>query len=563
MFRRIGFGVVTLCSVLAGADDRDVAPIDTNDPAPHVEPASWFVDVTGHVGLELPARADRLRSADLALPEIMGSGLAVADFDGDADLDVLLVRDAQGRPRLFANRLLDGTGASLAFDDASARLPVISSDGIAMGVAVGDVDNDGDLDLFISGVGVAALWINESGRFRDRPESLDGLTLDWGASAAFCDVDIDGDLDLFVVNYVRSDDRACANAAGEDDYCPPNVFPALVDVLLINRGDGWFSTAEPLDPVPRAGLGTICFDVDRDQSIDIAVANDGDPNQLWVQARGGWREVAVARGFAVNLFGAEEAGMGVVLADLQNDGALDLFVTHIDDETNTLWVGSKGRFFDETPLVGLGPPSLGRTGFGVAAFDADADGDLDLAVANGKVRRPGGTPLRRSTYAEANSLFENRGGVFHERCRADAFCVQPDVARGLVARDIDADGDLDLLTSDNEGRLKLHRNEGAAKRWVAVRAWDADLGRDAIGALVELELDGRRLSQPVVHTTSYLSARDATAFFGLGDSYAATDVAVDVTWPDGARERFVVPRNATALVVKREGSCMNSVGSCR
>ncbi len=477
----------------------------------------------------------------------MGSGLAVFDFDGDADLDVFLVRAADGHPRLFENDL-DRSGS---FVDVSASLPSID-DGMLMGAAVGDVDNDGDLDLFISGFGVARLWLNGPARFVDASARLGAIDPVWGASAAFCDLDTDGDLDLVVTNYVRADARSCPNAAGEPEFCPPNAFAPQNDTILENRGDGRFEPTT-LAGTARAGLGLVCFDIDGDGAIEVAVANDGQPNQVWNPADD-WQDDAVARGFAVNFMGEEEAGMGVALTDVQNDGALDLFVTHIDVETNTLWIGERGRFFDETSRHGLASPSIGLTGFGVAAFDADRDGDVDLAIANGKVRRRVGSEPSRASYVEPNLLLENRDGRFYPHCTGDGFCSREDIGRGLVARDMDGDGALDLVTSDNEGRVRFFRNVSGPSRWVGIRAWDG--ARDAVGALVRIV--GKDMSpqaRPVLHTTSYLSSRDAATFFGLG-SWETDRVGVEVSWPGGFRERFSVDVDRLSVVVRGEGEAV-------
>ena len=505
----------------------------------------WFVDATLDVGLELPSRPGSLHEDVFALAEIMGSGLAVFDFDGDGDLDVFLVRDADDRPRLFENDL-EHSGA---FVDGSANLPSVEG-GMLMGAAVGDVDNDGDLDLFLTGFGTARLWLNGPNRFEDASARLGAIDPVWGASAAFCDLDLDGDLDLVVTNYVRADARSCPNAAGEPDFCPPNAFAPVNDTILTNRGDGAFESAT-FAGTARAGLGLVCFDIDGDGAIEVAVANDGQPNQLWSPGDA-WQDDAVARGFAVNIMGEDEAGMGVALADVQNDGALDLFVTHIDVETNTLWIGERGRFFDETSRHGLAKPSVGTTGFGVAAFDADRDGDVDLAIANGKVRRRVGSEPSRASYAEPNLLLENRDGRFYPRCMGDAFCSSEDIGRGLVARDLDGDGALDLVTSDNEGRLRFFRNVSGPSRWVGIRAWDGV--RDAVGALVRI-VDERLppRSRPVLHTTSYLSSRDAATFFGLGKLFEGDHVGVEVTWPDGFRESFLVEVDRLSIVVRGEG----------
>ncbi|MDP6762397.1 MAG: VCBS repeat-containing protein [Planctomycetota bacterium] len=369
----------TLCASLAALSSCGGAEESAgNGPTPQ----PWWRAGEGAAALVFEPQS--ALSGRWLLPEIMGGGVAILDADGDGRLDVLLV-NPRGDHGLFLGR--DG-----GFADASAPAGLDQSlEGTAMGVACGDVDNDGDVDLYLTRHGPDRLLRNRGdGTFEDATEAFGVAVGGWSASAAFADYDGDGFLDLFVTQYVAFDaERECRGWSGRRDFCGPKEFPPLADVLLHNEGGAGFrdvSVEAGISGVACAGLGVVWEDVDRDGLVDLYVANDAYPNQCWRnEGDGSFRDVAHELGIALNLDGRPEAGMGIAAEDFCGDGRTDLFVTHLRAETNTLYRRRpNGEVFgDATGPSRLGGRSMPFTGFGVCALDVELDGDLDLFVANG------------------------------------------------------------------------------------------------------------------------------------------------------------------------------------
>jgi hypothetical protein len=523
----------------------------TLDPAPAGEP--WFADVTNQVGLDFVHDAGPL--GDYFMPQAIGSGAALFDFDGDGRLDMLLLQNGgpKGRRNQLYRQLPDGRfqlvrGCGLDFA------------GYNMGVAIGDVNNDGWPDVLITQYGGVKLFLNDGDgkHFTDITEEAGLHNLAWGASAAFVDYNKDGWLDIVIANYVDYDPTwPCTAPNGKRDYCPPRTFPGRVCKLFRNlgraaagKGHGVrfedVTVAAGLGERPGPGLGVVCADFNGDGWPDIFIANDGAANHLWINDHGRtFREEALLRGVALNRMGNAEAGMGIALGDVDGDGLFDLFVTHLTEETNTLWrQESRGCFRDQTALWGLAASQSRGTGFGVVLGDFNQDGWLDLAVVNGRVS--GLTEIAEPSlgehwgrYAERNRLFINAGkGCFEDVSDANPdFCGKANVGRGLVCGDVFGDGSLALLLTTAGGRARLYRNVAPHRgHWLLVRALDPDLKRDAYGAEVRVRAGKKTWWRLINPAGSYLCSGDVRAHFGLGDVTRVD--AIEVHWPDGLVETF-------------------------
>jgi hypothetical protein len=569
------------------------APPDGAVPGP---PAIALVEITREAALDFRHTAGS--QDDYPMPAVMGGGAAVFDYDGDGDLDLYFVDYGEsaaatseaGRDRLFRQKE-DGT-----FEDVTSAAG-LGDAGRGMGCAVGDVDNDGDLDLFVTNWGPDSFWVNDGdGTFTDATRASNLGDDGFGTSATFLDYDRDGLLDLFVARYVDFDPAVrCAQEGGRRDYCGPTQFEAVHDLLYHNEGGGRFrdtSSESGIAALADAGLGVVAADFDDDGWIDVYVANDADPNHLWINRRDGrFAESAMVLGAALNEYGVAEAGMGVVANDVDADGDLDIFLTHLIDETNTLYrnLGAAG-FEDATAASGLGPPSAPYTGFGNALADLDNDGDPDVAVTNGGVkRRPsivsrppavsgddpavrgdvpavrgdvpavrgdvpavrGDVPATRGDdafwrpYAEPSLLFANLGGgVFAPLPLRGQAAPGPAgewghvaVGRGLVPFDLETDGDLDLLITAIDGPARLYRNDGGnAASWIQIRALDPSLRREALGARVTTRAGDREWVRHALPPGGYLTSGHTWIHLGLGDVQALDGFAV--RWPDGTVENF-------------------------
>jgi hypothetical protein len=423
-----------------------------------------------------------------------------------------------------------------------------------MGVAAGDYDNDGDVDLYVTNVGPNALLRNDGARFTDVTAAAGvaghgavpgHATKSWSAGAAFLDYDADGDLDLFVCNYLEwTIDREirCQDVAGARDYCAPHVYDApATSILYRNEGDGAFTDVTAASGIGAArgtSLGVAVGDYDGDGRLDVFVANDGMANHLWIGgADGTFTNHALAMGCGVDEAGAAKAGMGVGSADVDGDGALDILVVNLQGETDSLFLGRPGYFVDATASAGLGRMSRAFTRFGAGLFDFDNDGRLDLYQANGRVRRTD-VMYAGDPYAEPNLLMRGTApcGFTEVLPRGGTAALLAHTSRGAAFGDVDDDGGIDILVVNSGGPAYLLHNQAPRRgRWIAFRVLE-EHGRDALGAIVTATIGGRRVRRDVQSAYSYCSASDMRVHLGLGDEERVEGVTV--RWVGGETTAF-------------------------
>jgi hypothetical protein len=551
LFARLAAAAGLAALLIVGC--RTPQPTSTEEPTG----PTWFTDVTDDVGLTFVHDAGPVGT--YFMPQLMGSGAALLDFDNDGLLDIYLVQN--GGPASRSTNRLFRQGKDGRFTDVSSGSGLDVS-GYGMGVAIGDVNNDGFPDVFLTEYGRVRLFLNngDGKSFTDITKEAGLDHLQWGTSASFVDFDRDGWLDLVYVSYVDYDpSRPCPGQGGQRDYCHPSVYGGTLPKLYRNCGRLTGPGAPPhgvrfedvtlrsgLAQIPGPGLGVVCADFNGDHWPDIFIANDSQANRLWInQQNGTFKEEAVQRGIAYDGMGQPQANMGVALGDVYGEGLFDVLVTHLPEEKHTLWKqGPRGMFRDQTVAARLGSARYRGTGFGTVLADFDNDGALDLAVVNGRVSRgspadlPALDPFWRP-YAERNQLFANEGkGRFRDITRDNApFCGTPSVARGLACGDFGNRGALDLLVTSVAGPARLYRNAVPQRgHFLVVRAIDPELRRDAYGAEIALYAGDRRWLRWINPGSSYLCSNDPRAHFGLG-TVERVD-RIEITWPDGKTEVF-------------------------
>jgi hypothetical protein len=525
----------------------------------------WFIDRAEEAGLQFVHFNGM--SGEFYFPEMIPPGVGLLDYDNDGDLDVYLVQSQMlgeaktlrqalfppaGLPlrgRLYRNDLevhSDGT-RTLRFTDVTEHSRV-DARGYGMGVASGDVDNDGCVDLYLTNFGPNQLWRNNcDGTFTDISRSSGTDDPGWGVSAAFLDYDRDGWLDLYVGHYAQyqiATDQTCTNLNGRRDYCTPAQYPAQPDRLYHNERNGTFKdvTARALVGGPFGpALGVATADFNNDGWIDIYVANDGKENLLWTnQHDGTFRNTALLSGVALTAEGKAEASMGVDAGDFDNDGDEDLFMTELPVEGSNLYVNDgTGLFEDLSAASGLGPSTLGYTGFGTAWFDFDNDGWLDILSVNGAIQALEGRRESSFPYDEPKLLLRNLGTrrFLDVTTQAGAVFQLRDISRGAAFGDIDNDGDVDVLVGNLNGRVRLLINTvGSHRHWVGLRLIGRQ-PRDMLGARVQITRNGGpTLWRRARSDGSYASASDPRVLAGLGDSTDAPTVRV--RWPSDRVEQW-------------------------
>jgi len=551
-------------------------------------PAEWFTEQAKAAGLDF-VHANGM-TGKFYYPEIMPPGVALFDYDNDGDLDVFAVQSV-GKSQLFRNdlpstRANDGarSGQGLRFADVTAASGIVTK-GYAMGVATGDVNNDGCVDLYVTELGPNQLFRNNcDGTFTDVSKASHTDDAAWSVSATFFDYDRDGYVDLFVGNYVDyavATNRECFSMSGTLDYCPPHVYRAAPSHLYHNNHDGTFTDVTAKAGMAREfgpALGAVAADFNADGWPDLYVANDGQPNQLWInQHDGTFRNTALLAGVALSPEGLAKSSMGIDAGDFDNDGDEDLFITELTSQGHDLYVNDgTGTFEDRSPRAGLRLPSLPFTGFGAGWIDIDNDGWLDLVTVNGAVTQNLEALARKESFALAQrkQVFRNLGNPstssgqavqFEDAtARAGTAFGLPEVSRGLAFGDIDNDGDLDMVIGNDSGPLRLYiNNVGNRKHWMGLnlggperaalqkpdvgRAFQArqalqkpDVGRafqarQILGTRVGVTTsDGRTLWRRAHTDGSYASARDPRVLVGLGD--ASGPAKIKIIWPDGKIE---------------------------
>jgi hypothetical protein len=527
-----------------------------------------FVESAAATGLTFTH--DNGASGQYYMAEQMGAGAALFDYDNDGDLDVYLVEGgALGTSpktgttsRLFRNDLTigpDGT-RTLHFTDVTERAGV-GWRAYGMGVAVADYDNDGDLDLFLTSFGPEALFRNNGdGTFTDVTAAAGVSDPLWSTSASFFDYDRDGDLDLFVANYLDftlADNKTCYDPLGARDYCGPRAYRPVPDRLYRNEGNGRFIDVTEAAGISRAGgagLGTVAGDFNRDGWLDLFVANDATPNQLWINQRNGrFVDEAVLSGTAFNAAGNPEGSMGIASGDPDADGDEDLFVTNIIGETFVLYENDgHATFEDARARWGVAQPTAAFTGFGTDWIDYDNDGWLDLFITNGAVNLIESQRGQPVPFRMKNLLFRNTGSrrLANVSGEAGPAFALDQIGRGAAFGDIDNDGDTDIVVTNNGGPVRLLINQASSgAHWLQVRL-EQPGNRQGIGALVGVERAGKpTLWRRVKTDGSYASASDSRIQAGLGESAAVT--AVVVHWPDGRQERWTGIQADRLVTLKR------------
>ena len=497
------------------------------------------------------------------LPETLGPGVAFIDYDGDGWQDVFFTngKDWPGQRRRTSTLQLFRNNKNGTFKDVS-RASGLAVEMYGMGTAVGDFDNDGDDDLFVTALGQSMLFRNTKGVFADATKEA-GLygPNEFSTSAAWIDYDRDGHLDLIVANYVQwtpQTDLFCTLDGTNKSYCTPESYKGTSPRLWHNRGNGTFEdvTAKGglLDNTAKA-LGVAVLDTNQDGWPDIVIANDTQPNRLYVNnAKGGFSESGVMAGIAFSEEGIARAGMGVDAADYDRSGHPSVMITNFSTQMLALYHNEgNGLFVDEAPRSEAGRASLLTLGFGCFFFDYDLDGWLDMFVANGHIESDIERIQSRIKYAQPPHMFGNGGkGAFREVTRSlgSAF-GRPRVSRGAAYGDIDNDGDLDLVMTTNGGPAVLFRNDGGENHSLRIRLMGTRSNRNGIGAVVRINSGGESQSQMLRSGSSYLSQSELVLTFGLGPRTQAD--SVEVRWPSGQVDRMTNVRSGQVVTIREGG----------
>jgi len=530
-----------LCSAIAFGPS-----VESSQP-----PKEIFTDVTDQAGITW--RQFNGESADRHLIETMGGGVAFLDFDGDGRLDVFLVNGGEtphGKSTAQVKNALYRNLGNGKFADVAARAGVDKLNFYGMGVAVGDFDNDGLPDLYVTGFPASALFHNNgNGTFTDITDSAGVKNAGrWAASAAWFDYDRDGLLDLVVTNYAQFsfDNPQKCEVNGTRAYCAQVAYPGMPLTLYHNNGNGSFtdvSARSGLDKFVGRALGVVGIDVNDDGWPDLFVARDASPNLLLINKKDGtFEDAGLDAEVAYDSAGMAKSGMGVDAGDVNGDGIPDFVVTNFNDQYHSLFLGSPSLpYVDHTVASHLAEYSKNYVGWGAKFIDYDNDGNLDLVIANGHINQVIETTRENVKYREPPLLLHNEGHAIFRDARREAGATFNSAysARGLAVGDFDNDGDPDIVfTTLNGSPLLLRNNIGQDNDWIGFELQGTRSNRDAIGARITVFYAKRHVVRWITGGSSYLSSHDKRVLVGLGHLPAGTNVTAEIRWPSGTLQKL-------------------------
>jgi hypothetical protein len=547
---RVLLGAAALC-ILAVAIAGTPGPADVT-----------FTDVTTSAGIHFVHNAGK--SGKKYLPETLGAGAAFIDADGDGWIDIFLVNGKDWTPHgRKSTSALYRNNKNGTFTDITAGSG-LDVEMYGIGVAVGDFDNDGRDDIYVTALDGDHLFHNEGGgKFKDVTKTSGIQNASFGTSAAWFDYDRDGKLDLFVANYVQwtpKGDLWCSIDGATKSYCTPESYKGTQSKLYHNLGNGRFedvTVKAGLGEPTSKSLGVSVIDYDGDGWPDLFITNDTQPNKLYHNNRNGtFSELGMSAGVAFGEDGVARGAMGVDWADYDRSGRAHLLVGNFSNQMLGLYHNEgNGLFVDEAPLSTVGRESLLSLTFGAFFFDYDLDGYPDILTANGHIEEEIGRVQPKIKYKEPPLLFRNAGGKKFENVSAkvgEAFTV-PMVARGAIFGDYDHDGDLDVLFSVNNGPARLLRNDGGNRNhWLCIKTVGTKSNRDGIGAVVRIESASGKQWNAVRSGSSYASQSDLAVTFGLGGDTSVKTIQVD--WPSGTKQNFTgIPANQFITIDESKG----------
>ncbi|HEX3557653.1 MAG TPA: CRTAC1 family protein [Pyrinomonadaceae bacterium] len=507
---------------------------------------------------------DNAHSSERYLPETVGAGCAFLDYDNDGWMDIYLVNSGPSdffKPTAPLTNALYHNNHDGTFTDVTDKAGVAGGT-FGMGVAAGDYDGDGWVDLFVTAYGRNILYHNNhDGTFTDVTAKAGITSPGWSTCAVWFDYDGDGKLDLFVSSFVLYDKAAqnlyCTDESKRRYYCVPRFFKPQPSQLFHNNGDGTFrdvSRESGIAGSPGKSFGAVATDVNNDGRMDLFVANDTEPNFLFVNRGGGkFEEMGLAAGVAYSESGKPRSGMGVDAADYDGDGWQDLFVANIDQEFFSLYHNQKDLTFTDEPGE-IGPATQLLSGWGLKFFDYDNDGDPDMLLVNGHPDDLIEMRAARVKYREPLLLFENTGRAFRNvSAQSGAVFAKDFSGRGMAVGDYDNDGDLDVLVSNNGGAPVLLRNDGGNRNhWLGLQLVATKSNPAAVGAVLTWTAGGVKRSRLKTGGGSYLSSHDPREILGIGS--ASKIDSVEIRWPSGKVDRLTdLPINTYIKVVEGEG----------